>query len=149
LLFGHHGWFSLTPVWLVALIGLVCQSRGALADLRRLIRRQLEPIGWSPALLAVMILVVSVVVFGFYLTRTQSYNYGGFTSGPRWLFWLIPLWLLGLPRSAQFLAASRWGRGWLLLTLAFSVFSALYPAANPWRHPWILNLLEFCDILHY
>jgi hypothetical protein len=149
LLFGHHGWFSLTPVWLVALVGLCGQSRGALADLRRLIRRQLEPIGWSPALLAVMILVVSVVVFSFYLTRTQSYNYGGFTSGPRWLFWLIPLWLLGLPKAAQFLAASRWGRGLLLLAFALSVFSALYPAANPWRHPWILNLLEFCDILHY
>lgn len=147
--FGHHGWFSLTPVWLVALIGLARQSYGALGDLRRLIRRQLEPIGWTPALLAVMILVVSVTVFGFYLTRTQSYNYGGFTSGPRWLFWLIPLWLLGLPGAAQSLAASRWGWGFLLLALAISVFSVMYPAANPWRHPWILNLLEFWDILHY
>ena len=149
LLFGHHGWFSLTPVWLVALVGLCRQSSGALADLRRLIRRQSPPPGWTPALLALMILGVSLIVFVFYLTRTQSYNYGGFTSGPRWLFWLIPLWLLGLPQAAQSLATSRWGRSVLGLTLAISVFSVMYPATNPWRHPWLLNLLEFCDVLHY
>jgi hypothetical protein len=149
LLFGHHGWFSLTPVWLVALVGLCRQSSGALTDLRRLIRRQLEPTGWTPALLSLMVLTLSLTVLVFYLTRTQSYNYGGFTSGPRWLFWLIPLWLLGLPHAAQSLATSRWGRSVLWLTLAVSVFSVMYPAANPWRHPWLLNLLEFCDVLHY
>ena len=56
-----------------------------------------------------MTLVVSAVVFVFYLTRTQSYNYGGNTSGPRWLFWLIPLWLLAIPPAADRLAASRAG----------------------------------------
>jgi hypothetical protein len=149
LLFGHHGWFSLTPIWLVALWGLLRSSVAAGRELRTLLCRQLPGCGWTPALLALMILMVSIVVFVFYLTRTQSYNYGGFTSGPRWLFWLIPLWLVGLPAAAQSLAISRWGRFVLALLLAVSVFSAAYPAANPWRHPWLLNLLEFCYILHY
>lgn len=149
LLFGHHGWFSLTPVWLVALWGLIQQSRGTSSDLVRLWRRQVTGTGWTPALLASMILLLSLIVFIFYLTRTHSYNYGGFTSGPRWLFWLIPLWLIGLPPAAQNLAERRVGRYLLALLLALSVFSVMYPAANPWRHPWILNLLEFCHILKY
>ncbi|MCS7271308.1 MAG: hypothetical protein NZ703_09500, partial [Gemmataceae bacterium] len=149
LLLGHHGWFSLTPIWLVALVGLCGQLRGVTTDLQRLWRRQAPGTGWTPAMLALMILAISLVVFVFYLTRTQSYNYGGFTSGPRWLFWLIPLWLIGLPRAAQSLAVHRWGRLLLSVLLGLSVFSAMYPATNPWRHPWILNLLEFCNILRY
>ena len=96
-----------------------------------------------------MTLVVSVVVFAFYLTRTQSYNYGGYTSGPRWLFWLIPLWVLAIPPAADRLARSRAGRLLCAVLLGFSVLSVFYPAANPWRHPWILNLMEFTGIIRY
>ncbi len=146
LLLGHHGWFSLTPMWGVALAGLVGMLRGVGSDLRTWRQR---PQGWSRSLLAAMVLLVSLVVFAFYLTRTQSYNYGGFTSGPRWLFWLIPLWLLGVSPAAEWLARRRWGRGLLALLLAASAYSVFYPAANPWRHPWILNLLEFWGVLRY
>ena len=96
-----------------------------------------------------MTLVVSVVVFAFYLTRTQSYNYGGNTSGPRWLFWLIPLWLLAMPPAADRLAGSRAGRLLCAVLLGFSVLSVFYPAANPWRHPWILNLMEYTGTIRY
>lgn len=148
LLFGHHGWFSLTPVWLLAAGGLVARAAGSAADLRRLVARPVGT-GWTPELFAALTLVVSVVVFGFYLTRTQSYNYGGFTSGPRWLFWLIPLWVLALPPAADRLG--RWSAGrWLAaLLLSLAVFSAFYPLVNPWRHPWLLNLLEFTGVKRY
>ena len=83
------------------LVGLGIRSA---ADVRKLFAGRRRGTGWTPELFAAMTLVVSVVVFAFYLTRTQSYNYGGFTSGPRWLFWLIPLWLLAIPPAADRLA---------------------------------------------
>jgi hypothetical protein len=157
LLFGHHGWFSLTPVWLLALGGLVTLSFRSAADVQRLFQRPgnagatggTRGTGWTRELFAAMTLVVSSVVFVFYLSRTQSYNYGGFTSGPRWLFWLIPLWVLAIPPLADRLARWRVGRLVAVVLLAFSVFSVFYPAVNPWRHPWILNLLEFSGVLRY
>ena len=93
--------------------------------------------------------VVSVTVFAFYLTRVQSYNYGGNTSGPRWLFWLIPLWVLAIPPAADWLARSTAGRLFAVLLFAASVFSVFFPAWNPWRNPWILQLLEFNNWLRY
>jgi hypothetical protein len=149
LLLGHHGWFSLTPVWFLALGGLVALGVRGAREVRNLFAGRGIGTGWTPELFAAMTLVVSVVVFAFYLTRTQSYNYGGFTSGPRWLFWLIPLWLLAIPPAADRLAGSRGGRVLCAVLLGFSVFSVFYPAANPWRHPWILNLMEFTGYLRY
>ena len=98
---------------------------------------------------AAMTLVVSVVVFVFYLTRTQSYNYGGNTSGPRWLFWLIPLWVLAMPPAADRLAGSTAGRVACAVLLGASVFAAFYPAWNPWRPPWVQQLLEVTDWVRY
>lgn len=149
LLFGHHGWFSLTPVFLLAVGGLVGLGIRSAADVRNLVRRAGPGTGWTPPLFAAMTLVVSAVVFGFYLTRTQSYNYGGFTSGPRWLFWLIPLWLPAVPVAADRLAGSRWGRGLCAILLGFSVLSVFYPAWNPWRPPWLLQLMEFEGWVRY
>jgi hypothetical protein len=148
LLFGHHGWFSLTPVWLLSLGGLLVMGIRSAADVRKLLSRGTGT-GWTHELFAGMTLVVSVVVFTFYLTRTQSYNYGGFTSGPRWLFWLIPLWILGLPFAADRVGSSRAGRLLSVVLLGFSVFSVFYPVPNPWRAPWILQLMEFTGYLHY
>lgn len=145
LLFGHHGWFSLTPVWFLAALGLVALGVRSAADLKGLRRGRGSP--WTPALFAGMTLAVSAVVIGFYIVKTN--NYGGNTSGPRWLFWLTPLWLLAIPSAADRLAASRGGRGLCAVLLAFSVFSAFYPAWNPWRPPWIQQLLEFKGWLRY
>jgi hypothetical protein len=147
LLLGHHGWFSLTPVFLLGLAGLVAVGIRSAPDVRKL--RKAKGTGWTPALFAAATLAVSVVVFAFYLTRTKSYNYGGFTSGPRWLFWLIPLWLLVVPVAADRLARSAGGRLLCAVLLGFSVLSAFYPAANPWRHPWLLQLLEYTNTLRY
>jgi hypothetical protein len=148
LLFGHHGWFSLTPVWLLALFGLSAQALRSAVDVRKLVARPVGT-GWTPELFAAMTLVVSLTVLGFYLTRVQSYNYGGFTSGPRWLFWLIPLWVLAIPSAADWLAGRLVGRLLGAGLLAGSVFSVFYPAWNPWRHPWILQLMEFTGYLRY
>jgi hypothetical protein len=98
-------------------------------------------------LFAAMTLAVSLVVIGFYIYKTN--NYGGFTSGPRWLMWLSPLWLLAIPAAADRLAGSRPGRVLAAILLGASVLSAFYPAWNPWRPPWLLQLMEYTGWLRY
>ena len=72
-------------------------------------------------------------------------NYGGGTSGFRWMFWLAPLWLLTMLPMADILARRRWTRALALLLLALSVLSASYPIWNPWSHPWLMNLTQNLD----
>jgi hypothetical protein len=147
LLFGHHGWFSLTPVFLLSLGGLIGVAFRSAGDVKRLFTGGGKP--FTPPLFALMTLAISLVVFVFYLTRTSSYNYGGFTSGPRWLFWLIPLWLLAIPPAADRLASSRGGRLLCAVLLGSSVLSVFYPAWNPWRSPWLQQLMEFKGWVKY
>jgi hypothetical protein len=144
-LLGHHGLLSLTPLWLLAIWGMVCFSR---SDLRFWIARG-PPRQEStiPALLAAMTLALTVVVVAFYLIKTD--NYGGWTSGLRWLMWLSPLWLLTVLPVADRLAGHRWGRGLGYVLLAVSIFSVSFPAWNPWRHPWLYRLMEACGWKSY
>jgi hypothetical protein len=135
-LLGHHGVFSLTPVWLLTGIGLVMAM--ARRDARRL---------WH---LALVIAAVSIVCLCFYLMQPQiSRNYGGTTSAFRWVFWLAPLWLLGMIPAADALAGRRWTRGIALALLLISVLSAAYPTWNPWTHPWILDYLQYLGCVQY
>ena len=146
LLFGHHGWFSLTPIWLLAAFGLLTVGVGSASDVGKAVGGK-KGSPWTPALFAAMTIVVSVVVIGFYIHKTN--NYGGFTSGPRWLFWLTPLWLLAVPAGADRLAGSRGGRLAAAVLLGFSVLSVFYPAWNPWRAQWLLQLMEFKGWVRY
>ena len=129
-LLGHHGLFSLTPIWLFALAGMVLPAPRAL--LRRM---------------NLMTLAVTAVVIAFYVWRTN--NYGGWTSGPRWQFWLTPLFLMAMIPIADRLAETRIGRGLAYLFLAIAAFSATYPVWNPWRHPWAYTLCEYMDWVKY
>ncbi|MCS6863490.1 MAG: hypothetical protein RMJ56_00210 [Gemmataceae bacterium] len=145
---GHHGWFSLTPVWLLAFVGLIAWGIRSAPAVRGLFRKP-KTSGWTIEMFFAMTLVVSITVFVFYLTRTQSYNYGGNTSGPRWLFWLTPLWIIAIPPVADRLARTVTGRFLGAVLLGASVLSVFYPAWNPWRNPWILQLMEFTGWLRY
>lgn len=127
-LIGHHGWFSLTPIWILALAGMIGSSLSAGTTGARL-----------PWFMAPLALVISLVVISFYLI--QSDNYGGFTVGLRWLMWLTPLWLACLIPVIDRMATSRLGRGVAYVALAVSALTANYSAWNPWRHPWLYDLL--------
>jgi hypothetical protein len=123
---GHHGVFSLTPVWLLSIWGLVLLWRGGRQDL------------------ALFIAALSVVCLGFYLSRPLGdRNYGGMTSGFRWMFWFAPLWLVALLPAADRLANWRAGRAVALVLLALSVMSVTYPTWNPWTQPWLWNFLTY------
>ncbi len=143
LLLGHHGWFSLTPVWLLGLAGLVTQARRSMPDWHT---RAADGF-WTANKLAGLTLTVSAVVFSFYTLRTN--NYGGFCCCARWLIWLSPLWVLGMLPAADAAGRSRPGRVVAGLLLAASVFSVAYPAWNPWRPPWILQLCEVMGWVRY
>jgi hypothetical protein len=128
---GHHGIFSLTPVWLLSAWGAWLWLRGGTTGERQL---------------AAGIALLTVVVLTFYIgLRPQiDRNYGGMTSGLRWLFWLAPLWLLVMLPAADRMAQCRRGMSLALVLLAFSVLSASYPTWNPWIQPWIYNWLQSC-----
>lgn len=131
LLVGHHGVFSLTPVMLLAVAGM---AAGAVRWLRS--PREAR----AGDLLGGFGLLVTAVVLGFYVQRTD--NYGGWSNGPRWLMFLSPLWLACLIPAADVLARSRVGRLLGLTLLGLSIASMSYQNWNPWRHPWIYNWME-------
>jgi len=127
-LVGHHGIFSLTPVFILTLFGLAITlfNRG----------NPLRPIAGGVAL-------VSLVCIAFYLARPEiDRNYGGTSAAFRWVLWFAPLWLVGALPAADALAGRRIGRGIALLFLALSVVSVSYPTWNPWTHPWPMQWMQ-------
>lgn len=127
-LVGHHGIFSLTPIWLLAIPGVWLLGR----------RYRLRD-------LALLITIVTIVCVTFYIcfVKPLDRNYGGMTSGFRWVFWFAPLWLLAMLPVADWLAPKRWGRGLGYVLLAVSVISVSYPIWNPWTHPWLTNFFLY------
>ena len=127
MLLGHHGICSLTPIWLFSFAGLIALPFAG--------RLQLQWLG-------VMGLGLTVVVFTFYLTRPEiDRNYGGVTSGLRWMFWLIPIWLVAMVPVVDTLAKKTPGKFFCLGLLLLSIVSAMYSIQNPWVHPWLYELL--------
>ena len=125
-LLGHHGIFSLTPIWTLALAGMVV--------LMLVGRYQLRWFGG-------MSVALSGVVLGFYLLRpTIDRNYGGVSSGLRWVFWLYPLWLICLLPMADWLSQSKFGRFICLFLLVASILSVSWSNSNPWVHPWLYQI---------
>lgn len=123
---GHHGIFSLTPVWLLSAAGLLFWL-GKPGDPR---------LRW----LGLGIGLVTVVCLAFYVGRPQDdRNYGGMCCCFRWVLWFAPLWLVTLLPAADWLAGRRWGRGLGYVLLTVSALSAAYPTWNPWTYPWLLN----------
>jgi hypothetical protein len=86
--------------------------------------------------------VLTVVVLAFYTWKPEARNYGGSTQGLRWLFWLIPFWLLMLFKGVEAGQTRGLVRRLAVLALASSALSVGYAMRNPWSHPWILDALE-------
>ncbi|HEX4415745.1 MAG TPA: hypothetical protein VH107_19090 [Lacipirellulaceae bacterium] len=130
-LVGHHGVFSLTPIWLIAFAGAGMWLVSPECRYREL---------------SALILSVSVICLIFFigLRPQEDRNYGGMTSGFRWMFWCAPLWLVAMIPAADRLARSTAGQVFAAVLLSFSVLSVSYPTWNPWTHPWLYNWLQWC-----
>jgi hypothetical protein len=123
---GHHGIFSLTPVWLLSVWGVGLWWWQGRRDL------------------ALFVAALSLVCLTFYLARPLGdRNYGGMTSGFRWMFWFAPLWLAAMLPAVDVLARRQAGRALAIALLVLSVMSASYPTWNPWTHPWLWNFLAY------
>lgn len=124
---GHHGIFTLSPVFLLTAAGWLLVRRLRAAPLRHV---------------CCLSFGLTVWVLAFYLAQTKSYNYGGNTSGLRWAFWLIPFWLIALVPVLDAWGDRRWVQVTSALLLAASTFSATFPHNNPWQKPWLQTLME-------
>jgi hypothetical protein len=130
---GHHGVFSLTPIFLFSMIGALRLMFG------RAHRGRMRALAWLTMLLTIALLA-------FYTWNPKARNYGGSTQGLRWLFWLIPLWLVTLPPGVEGGQERRWFRGLTVAALAVSVVSVGYALRLPWSHPWILDAMEHLNL---
>lgn len=131
---GHHGIFSLSPIYLLTLISWL--------RIRNTKDHILRPLLWVSMFL-------SVIVFGFYLSRTGNYNYGGNSAALRWMLWLTPFWLISMiPLLDQF-SHKRWLQILGIVCLLGSVFSAHHPLHNPWRAPWLFTVLKQSGWINY
>ena len=149
-LVGHHGIFSLTPAWLLAIpgIGMLAASAGRRRHGQRQGQglrggQQADDLGMAgQQRIAWAIGLVSLVVIAFYLSRPQlDRNYGGTSSGFRWAFWLAPLWVMAAVPAADRLAGGRMGRVLALSLLGLSVISVAFPTWSPWTTPWLQQWL--------
>ncbi|MEM8947591.1 MAG: hypothetical protein AAGD11_20640 [Planctomycetota bacterium] len=129
-LVGHHGIFSLTPIWLLSFVGMTKWLRADDARLR-----------W----IASGIGLLTIVVLTFYIAlRPQvDRNYGGVSCGLRWMIWFAPLWIVAMIPAADRVARSRGWQTLAFVLLAVSVFSASFPTWNPWTHPWPYQFMEY------
>ena len=136
LLFGHHGVFSLTPIWILSLAGMVSLLLGVKMAGRFQMR-------WLGALS----IVITVVVIAFYINRpAMDRNYGGVTSALRWLFWLAPIWLVSMLPVVDWLAKTKKGQFFCLALLGFSAISALITMDNPWVNPWLYEIWDLTGL---
>lgn len=131
MLVGHDGFFSLTPVLLVALAGITIE----------LCRRS------DRALLAGVTLAMTATVIVVYVVKTN--NYGGGCQGFRWLFWILPMWLLFLPAGVEWFARHAVGRYALYALFVISVFSAGFALDNPFTQNWLRLLMNKAGIINY
>lgn len=130
-LVGHHGVFSLTPIWLLSIYGIWLWSRNYQDERRTL--------AWGVAVLTAVCLV-----FYIGLRPQEDRNYGGMTSGFRWMFWFAPLWLTTMLPAADGVGRTMRGKALASVLLTLSVLSASYPNWNPWTQPWIYRWMEYC-----
>ncbi len=130
---GHHGVFSLSPIFLFSLIGTLRIIFGR--------DRPLKATAW-------LTLLLTVGMIAFYTWNPKARNYGGSTQGLRWLFWVIPFWLIVLPPGVEGGQERRTVRWLTLAALFVSVMSVGYALRMPWSHPWILDMLEHLNLYH-
>jgi hypothetical protein len=123
-LLGHHGLFSMTPIYCFALYELV----------RSLVKRRMVAES--------LVCAASVVAFlTFFIWRTR--NYGGWCVGMRWYVPIMPLLLLYFGVWLDRVRITR--LLWALVLLAFSVscFNVQDALSSPFQysvwHNWIEN----------
>jgi len=153
MLVGHDGFFILTPILVVCLVGLILhlrRPRTGSSDLDRLAADPTAPPGAAPPdrrLLAAFVLLLSLAIVAVYTATTN--NYGGGCQGFRWLFWLVPFWLMFLPAGVEWLSRTSLGSAICHACLLVSAYSAAYALGNPWASTWVRVLFRNWGWINY
>ncbi|MEM6470624.1 MAG: hypothetical protein AAF802_13790 [Planctomycetota bacterium] len=135
---GHHGLFSLTPIWLLVPLGFV----GCLRPVRVNSRNHYDTMRWR-ALLATIVMS-SLVCAVFYVMRPEiDRNYGGVSVCFRWMLWFAPLWLFAMSLPVDWLGERAWGRVFCVVLLAASASSMSTALSSPWQSPWLYRFWDF------
>lgn len=124
---GHHGILSLTPIFLLTVLTWL-----SVIWMWRCRLRIVHLLG----------LALTAIVLGFYMTKTENYNYGGVSVALRWILWLVPFWILTMIPVLNRFGRATWIQLPALLFLAVSIFSAWYPANSPWTQPWLFTWMQ-------
>jgi hypothetical protein len=123
-LLGHHGLFSMTPLFFFSVYELV----------RRLVKR--DRFFWEAAGFGATVFVVTA----FYIVRTH--NYGGWCVGMRWLVpvmpWLVMLFGMWLDRAT--LSSFKWAL--VLAAFAVSAFNVQDGLISPFQFSLWHNFLD-------
>ncbi len=134
-LLGHHGVFSLTPIWLLSCIGMAIWLRRGPRSLQSF---------------ALMVVALTVVCVAFYIMRPEKdRNYGGVSCGFRWLFWFTPLWLICMLPATDVIAQHRGWKVAVWVMLGVSILSATYATMNPWSHSWLFDYWTHLEWIAY
>lgn len=145
---GHHGLLSLSPIFVLTLCGWWRAVRALFMRLRSREPFTATLAGFAP-LVHVLGAALTAIVFTFYMTRTQNYNYGGVSVALRWMLWLAPFWLLAIPVAFEHWEPGKTSRSLIGAALAVSVFSAWHPWNGPWKHPWLFQVLHNAGWIDY
>lgn len=133
-LIGHHGILSLSPIFLLTVVTWF--------RLRKTDGYRYRPLLW-------MGLAATLLILGFYFSRTENYNYGGNSVALRWAIWLVPFWLLAMLPTLDEFAHVRWFRKVAILLLGVSTFSAWEAIENPWQPSWLYKRMESAGWIDY
>jgi len=133
-LFGHHGLFAMTPLFLLAIPGLALMIRNAPERLT--------------GLFATVVVALTIVIYIGFGPR----NYGGTASGMRWFIILAPLLWYAAIRYADdrwSSAAMRWILGILVVIGIFHAAAALTGpwSVSPWN--WLLRHIGLGSVPEY
>ncbi|MEL7266162.1 MAG: hypothetical protein AAFP69_15300, partial [Planctomycetota bacterium] len=130
-LIGHHGIFSLTPIFVLSLVGALVMLSLGRNDHRVVIT---------------CVLVASIVCFCFYMNRDKiDRNYGGVSCCFRWMLWFTPMWVWAAAPAALSAARNPLLRFCVSGLAALGIFSVATCLDSPWQHPWIYRYLEYLN----
>ncbi|TWT61298.1 hypothetical protein [Rubinisphaera italica] len=126
-LVGHHGIFSLTPIFLLAIPGFIRGLR--------------SKISWQ-RIWHLIGLLLTLAILAFYWKRTENYNYGGVSVALRWTLWLTPFWMLAIAETMRCCSIRKWIAICLLILTLPSMYTAWGPWNTPWQQPWLFNAMS-------
>lgn len=150
-LLGHHGLLSHMPVLLLAVLGsgLACLKIPAI--LRCLLARTTGTPAEQRQIISLLLTLVAatstLITLGFYLTRTENYNYGGNSVALRWMLWLSPFWWLAMVPALRHSGRRTFATASLLLLA--SMLTTQWSMQRPWKPSWLYEQMEAAGLINY